>query len=254
MQLAMQGAAAPGATISSKVQRRAGLPVQRPFQHIRPARAVAVQASDSQGLFSSKSSLLGPAAPSQSGLSSLSGPGASTAKASNLPSLDDVPLESGLGVDYTQLRDLLKAGDWRAAEDEQRAKLIEAAGPGAQKRGWVYFTEVEAIPAEDMRTMDLLWRAASNGRYGYSVQRELWLQNRRMWTKFFQAIDWVQGENNVYRKWPQEFFYKEDAPKGHLPLTNALRGTRLFEAIMEHPAIAEQLSSSKGAAKPDWLK
>lgn len=98
MQLAMQGAAAPGATISSKAQRRAGLPVQRPFQHIRPARAVAVQASDSQGLFSSKSSLLGPAAPSQSGLSSLSGPGASTAKASNLPSLDDVPLESGVSA------------------------------------------------------------------------------------------------------------------------------------------------------------
>lgn len=44
------------------------------------------------------------------------------------------------------------------------------AGPGAQKRGWVYFSEVEAIPAADMKTMDLLWRAASNGRFGYSVQ------------------------------------------------------------------------------------
>lgn len=41
--------------------------------------------------------------------------------------LSPLPLEQ-LGVDYTQLRDLLKAGDWRAAEDEQRAKLIEAAG------------------------------------------------------------------------------------------------------------------------------
>ena len=57
------------------------------------------------------------------------------------------------------------------------------------------------------------------------------------------------------RKWPTEFFYKEDAPKGHLPLTNALRGTRLFEAILEHPAIAEQLAASKGgSATPDWLK
>ena len=32
------------------------------------------------------------------------------------------------GVDYTKLRDLLKEGQWREAEDEQRAKLIEAAG------------------------------------------------------------------------------------------------------------------------------
>lgn len=63
----------------------------------------------------------------------------------------------------------------------------------------MYFTEVAAIPDPDMRTMDLLWRAASAGRYGYSVQRELWLQNRRQWPRFFKAIDWVQGENNVYR-------------------------------------------------------
>ncbi len=34
----------------------------------------------------------------------------------------------------------------------------------------MYFSEVAAIPNEDMKTMDLLWRAASNGRYGYSVQ------------------------------------------------------------------------------------
>ncbi len=31
-------------------------------------------------------------------------------------------------MDYTKLRDLLKAGEWREAEDEQRAKLAEAAG------------------------------------------------------------------------------------------------------------------------------
>ena len=38
------------------------------------------------------------------------------------------------------------------------------------------------------------------------------------------------------RKWPQEFDYSQEAPRGHLPLTNALRGTRLFEAILEHEA------------------
>lgn len=39
----------------------------------------------------------------------------------------------------------------------------------------------------------------------------------------------MQGENNVYRKWPAEFMYTMDAPKGHLPLTNALRGTQLIQ-------------------------
>ena len=50
-----------------------------------------------------------------------------------------------------------------------------------------------------MRTLDELWKAASGGKFGYSVQREIWLQKSRQWPKFFKAIDWVQGENNVYR-------------------------------------------------------
>jgi hypothetical protein len=33
-----------------------------------------------------------------------------------------------VGVDYAPLRVLLKEGKWREAEDETRAKLIEASG------------------------------------------------------------------------------------------------------------------------------
>lgn len=52
--------------------------------------------------------------------------------------------------------------------------------------------QVKFIPAKDLQTIDALWRAASGGRFGYSVQKELWIQNRRYWEKFFKAIDWVQ--------------------------------------------------------------
>jgi hypothetical protein len=103
-------------------------------------------------------------------------------------------------VDYVALRDFLKEEKWREAEDETRARLIEAAGPGAQKRNWVYFSEVPAIPVKDLRTMDALWSAASGGKFGFGVQRELWLQSSRRWERFFKVIDWVQGENNVYRR------------------------------------------------------
>lgn len=57
----------------------------------------------------------------------------------------------------------------------------------------------------------------------------------------------MQGENNVYRKWPAEFNYSYEAPKGHMPLTNALRGTQLFQAIMEHPAFVKASSGSSSA-------
>jgi hypothetical protein len=179
----------------------------------------------------SGSSLLGAAPPA--GLSSSSRPPSQSASKMDIK---DVELKSGVGVDYASLRDLLAEEKWREAEDETRAKLIEAAGQGAKDRNWVYWSEIKSIPVEDMETLDALWAAASNGKFGYRVQRQMWIQNRKQWIRFFRAIDWVQGENDIYRKWPQEFKYETSAPKGHLPLTNALRGTRLFEAILEHPA------------------
>ena len=61
-----------------------------------------------------------------------------------------------LGLDYTTLRDLLKAEDYRKADDETRALLIKQAGADAIKRGWVYFTEIKTIPNKDLQTMDNL--------------------------------------------------------------------------------------------------
>jgi hypothetical protein len=203
---------------------------------VKSSDSLKSAAGDSKPAATSGSSLLGGAPPS--GLSSQT----SRSSAQSIAKMDvkDVELKSGVGVDYTTLRDLLAEAKWREAEDETRAKLIEAAGSGAQERNWVYWSEIKNIPIADMETLDALWAAASNGKFGYRVQRQMWIQNRKQWIRFFRAIDWVQGENDVYRKWPQEFKYEANAPKGHLPLTNALRGTRLFEAILEHPAFVQK--------------
>ena len=70
------------------------------------------------------------------------------------------------------------------------------------------------IPEADLQTVDNLWKAASDGKFGYSIQRELWLRNRQRWDKFFQQICWVQGEQNMYRSvqatncLPSEGIYK----------------------------------------------
>eukprot|EP01026_Neomeris_dumetosa_P070852 TRINITY_DN710_c0_g1_i1.p1 TRINITY_DN710_c0_g1~~TRINITY_DN710_c0_g1_i1.p1 ORF type:complete len:265 (+),score=40.21 TRINITY_DN710_c0_g1_i1:31-795(+) len=164
--------------------------------------------------------------------------------------LEDVELKSGKGMDYSLLKQCLQEGDFQKADDETRAKLIELAGEGAKARGWVYFTEVKTIPAEDLQTLDNLWLASSGGKFGYSVQKQLWKQTDQNWSKFFKKIDWTVGEQNFYRKWPQEFIYSTDAAKGHLPLTNCLRGTQLFEAIMGH----EAFEAVSGEEVPEWMK
>lgn len=164
-----------------------------------------------------------------------------------------------MGMDFSPLRNMLAENRVREAEDETRAKLIEMAGENARKRKWVYFTEVRSIPSADMRTVDLLWRHFSNGRFGYSVQRYLFVTScNHQWTPFFRKIDWVYGENDTYRKWfpdeKSEFTYEvESAADGHLPLTNALRGTQLLEAIFDHPAIvegAEEVQHERSRRRP----
>ena len=106
--------------------------------------------------------------------------------------------------------------------------------------------QVKSIPVEDLQTFDNLWKASSNDKFGFSIQRSIWRASNKKWPRFFMAIDWLKGENLNYRAWPAEFIYTvEAAPKGHLPLTNALRGTQLFEAILTHPAFETSTAGKK---------
>ena len=91
------------------------------------------------------------------------------------------------------------------------------AGEDAEDRGWVCFTEARQFPVKDLLTIDALWTFYSDGKFGFSVQRKIWIGKKRQWAKFFKEIDWVQGENNAYRKWPEEFIWKKEAKKGHMP-------------------------------------
>lgn len=149
---------------------------------------------------------------------------------------EEIPLTSEVGISYEGLRDKLKEGQWEAADEETRKIICVLAGEGASKRKWVYFSEVPFIPSTDLLTIDSLWRAYSNNKFGYSVQRKMWRSLNQRWKPFFLKIGWTFGENSNYKKFPLDFQWDIEAPVGHLPLTNALRGTLLFEKILSHPA------------------
>jgi hypothetical protein len=140
----------------------------------------------------------------------------------------------------------LATGDYRQADETTRALLIKLAGESARRRGYVFFSEVQFISVEDLRAIDELWREHSNGKFGYSVQKRLWEKARRDFTSFFIKVSWMKKldteiEQYNYRAFPDEFVWeiKDDTPEGHLPLTNALRGTQLLGNILMHPAFED---------------
>ncbi|WP_445635639.1 GUN4-like domain-containing protein [Nostoc sp. DSM 114161] len=145
-----------------------------------------------------------------------------------------VPLKSECGINYNPLQQLLAQQDFQAADRMTIEKMCEISGPTAVQRKWLYFTEVENFPAVDLQTINNLWLVHSEGKFGFSVQREIWLSLGKNWENFWPKIGWKQGNN--WTRYPHEFTWNLSAPKGHLPLSNQLRGVRVFASLLSHPA------------------
>ena len=153
-----------------------------------------------------------------------------------------VTIEDAGGSDPTPLIDQLRAGDFEAADQTTRDLLIEIAGADATKRGYVYWTEARTLDAAALGAVENLWLHYSDGKFGYTVQKDVWRRQKGVFDRFCDKIGWttkdeVTGQARKRRWFGQsEFFYTlQEAPKGHLPLTSALRGTQLLKALLQHP-------------------
>jgi hypothetical protein len=145
-----------------------------------------------------------------------------------------VPLRSECSIDYTTLQQLLVTKDFLSADRLTLEKLCELAGSAAVQRKWLYFSEVENFPIPDLQTINTLWFIHSQGKFGFSVQRELWLSLSKNWEKLWHKIGWKTGNN--WTRYPNEFTWDLSAPIGHLPLSNQLRGVRVIASLLSHPA------------------
>jgi GUN4-like len=83
--------------------------------------------------------------------------------------VDAIALESENGVDYRNLRDLLKAGKWREA-DEETQKVMQKASNDR----FLSNVSLKNFPCKDLMTIDRLWVTASKGHFGFSVQKKIW--------------------------------------------------------------------------------
>jgi hypothetical protein len=145
-----------------------------------------------------------------------------------------VPLKSDCGINYNPLQELLARQDFQAADRLTNQNLCELAGPQAAQRKWLYFTEVENFPIQDLQTINRLWLVHSEGKFGYSVQRDIWLSLGKNWDSLWSKIGWKEGIK--WTRYPNEFIWDLSAPKGHLPLSNQLRGVRVIASLLSHPA------------------
>ncbi|MEZ2321613.1 MAG: GUN4 domain-containing protein [Microcoleus sp.] len=123
-------------------------------------------------------------------------------------------------ADYTKLEQLLAAGQWKEADGETANKMLEVAG--RQKEGWL--DSIENFSCPDLRAMDRLWVKYSNGRFGFSVQKQIYQSlggtkefDAKVWMAYVEAIGWKQKGEKVYWVDYSQRTFNTNAPSAHLP-------------------------------------
>ena len=118
--------------------------------------------------------------------------------------------QSAKGIDYSELEKLLKSHEWRKADELTTKLMCQIAN--REKEGWLDTEHIKAFPCEDLRTMDQLWVHYSNGKFGFSIQKKLWLvcggdaiskYYYDVWKDFLAKVGWYYPQNNDWRTYTQ---------------------------------------------------
>ena len=142
---------------------------------------------------------------------------------------------SEVGIDYSPLQQYLLNESFEEADRFTSSKLRELAGEKAVKRGYVYFSEVESIPGPDLSTLNKLWIVYSRGKFGFTVQAKILDSVGGRYDKLWPRIGWKK--DGIWTRYPKAFNWSIEAPRGHMPLVNQLRGVRLMDSLLKHEAL-----------------
>ena len=150
----------------------------------------------------------------------------------------DVPSEAN--IDFAPMQLALLSENFEEADRLTSSFLRELAGKEAEERGYVYFSEVAYISGCDLTTIDRLWHAYSQGRFSFSVQARILESVGGRFDRLWSKIGWKK--DGVWTRYPNSFTWSLEAPEGHMPLINQLRGVRLMDAVLNHPALLKRRS------------
>lgn len=125
---------------------------------------------------------------------------------------------------YSKLQELLRSGQFQAADIETTQVILETVG---MKRDNLAPEVISKFPCNVLTVIDRLWRTYSQDRFGFSVQLEIYeqgggnvdslrTQDRKIMSSFAKEVGWlVDGELRfgAYDQWD----FSLNAPRGCFP-------------------------------------
>ncbi len=123
-------------------------------------------------------------------------------------------------INYKMLQKLLAIGNLKEA-DQETAKIILKL-TNREKKGWLDKHHIEKLPCHELQIINQLWHEASNGHFGFSVQKKLYQSlggkqdyDAKIWCKFGDKVGWRHNKNWLSYK---DLNFNLWAPQGHLPM------------------------------------
>jgi GUN4-like len=126
---------------------------------------------------------------------------------------------------YAKLESLLKAQDFRAADEETDRVMLAVAK--REEEGYLRREDAEKFPCKELRSIDQLWLKYSRGKFGISVQQQILKSlggtkefDEDVWRSFGYRVGWrnERGYTLPYN-WLN---FSQTAPSGHLPVVYCL--------------------------------
>jgi len=102
---------------------------------------------------------------------------------------------------YQTLEDHLSHQRWREADEETYRLMITTVGK--EEGQWFDRADLENFPCEDLLTIDRLWVKYSNGKWGFSVQKQIWqdcgspMSYNDEWEEFGDRVGWRKDNDWV---------------------------------------------------------
>ncbi|WP_365671984.1 GUN4 domain-containing protein [Okeania sp. SIO3I5] len=93
---------------------------------------------------------------------------------------------------------------------------------GRESERWLRLKDLENFPCQDLSTIDKLWVKYSNGKFGFSVQKQIYQSlggkkeyDRKVWEAFGDKVGWRQGGR--WLRYNEITFNTSTPYVGHLP-------------------------------------
>ncbi|MEM6252363.1 MAG: GUN4 domain-containing protein [Cyanobacteria bacterium P01_D01_bin.156] len=121
---------------------------------------------------------------------------------------------------YANLETYLKNGEWEKADNETYRLMITTVGK--EENQFFENEELLEFPCEELKTIDQLWVTHSKGKYGFSIQKKIYLSvggvadgtyNDEAHKQFCDLVAW--RKDGSYRF--EDILMDGRGPHGHLP-------------------------------------